>query len=389
MPDKTLNTCPKCGDALIEGKMFCPNCGLAIVSAPERVAVDAYIEARVSQAVDARMADKNSLVRGIADDAEDVVWTRIKRYTWVAGIAIFLLGLYGFSSIQQAKSTIVSEARARLDPVINDTEGRVKKAQVDIVHTSEKIGAVKKQLDDTSKLAQEQSNRITGQAGEINTKLQQVQTASNRVKSLSTGYEKQAADFETELQQMRVHAEQENHRLEDTQKIFNARIEQVTKQIDNVSLQQAYPDLGKKMYVTYNGRAWKGTAGKKPFDKWVNINLDPMAVGANRVTADELQTLVNHLEKAGYTPYFGSFGTGGPVGTGFGCLENGIEGIMYFDPKREKEASDVERMVADTLHLSGFVTHYVDPKKADEPLMRYIMENAGIDFQVCIARPKQ
>ncbi len=108
--------------------MFCPNCGLAIVSAPERVAVDAYIEARVSQSVAARMADKDSLVRAIADDAEDVVWTRMKRYTWVAGIAIFLLGLYGFGSIQQAKSTIVSEAHARLDPVISDTEMRVKKA---------------------------------------------------------------------------------------------------------------------------------------------------------------------------------------------------------------------------------------------------------------------
>jgi uncharacterized Zn finger protein (UPF0148 family) len=388
MPDKAPDICPKCGDTLVEGKMFCPNCGLAIVSVPERVAVDAYIEARVRQSVDARMADKDSLVRAIADDAEDVVWTRLKRYTWVAGIAIFLLGLYGFSSIQQAKSTIVSEAHARLDPVIDDTEKRVKKAQVDIGDTGQKIAAVKKQLDDTSKLAQEQSNRITGQAGEINTKLQQVQTASNRANALSTGYEKQAADFESELQQMRAHAEQENHRLDDTQKTFNARIEQVTKQIDNVSLQQAYPTLGKKMYVTYNGQPWKGTAGKKPSDKWVNINLDPMAVGSNRVTTEELQTLADRLEKAGYTPYFGFFGTGGPVGTGFGCLANGNEGIMYFDPKREKEASDVQRMAADTLHLPGFTAHYVDPKKAEEPLMRFVMENAGMDFQVCIARPR-
>ncbi len=59
--------------------------------------------------------------------------------------------------------------------------------------------------------------------------------------------------METELQQMRAHAEQENRRLEDPQKTFNARIEQVTRQIDNVSLQQAYPTLGKEMYVTYNG----------------------------------------------------------------------------------------------------------------------------------------
>jgi uncharacterized Zn finger protein (UPF0148 family) len=388
MLDKVPDICPKCGNALIEGKMYCPTCGLAILSAPERVVVDAYIEARVRQAVDTRMADKDSLVRAIADEAEDVVQARIKKYSWLAGIVIFVLGLYGFSSIQQAKNTIVSEARARLDPVINDTEQRVKNAQVDIGETGQKIVAVKKQLDDTSKLAQEQSNRITGQATEINTKLQQVQTASNRANALSTGYEKQASDLETELQQMRTHAEEENRRLEDTQKTFNARIEQVTKQIDNVSLQQAYPTLGMKMYVTHNGQPWKGTAGKRTSDKWVNINLDPMVVGSNRVTKEELQTLADHLEMAGYTPDFGFFGVGGPVGAGFGCLENGKEGIIYFDPKREEEASDVERMAADTLHLPGLVIHYADPKKASEPLMRFVMENSGIDFQVCIARPQ-
>jgi hypothetical protein len=75
------------------------------------------------------------------------------------------------------------------------------------------------------------------------------------------------------------------------------------------------------------------------------------------------------------------------VGTGFECLANGNEGIMYFDPKRENDASDLERMAADTLHLSGFTAHYVDPKKAEEPLMRFVMENAVIDFQVCIAWP--
>ncbi len=117
---------------MIAGKLYCANCGLAVVAIPERVAVDAYIEAKVGRTLANRLVDQTSLVREIGDRAEDVVWGRLKRYTWAVSIAIFLLGLYGITSIREAKTKIVDEASSRLEPVIADTEKRALLAQNEI-----------------------------------------------------------------------------------------------------------------------------------------------------------------------------------------------------------------------------------------------------------------
>lgn len=386
MSSEASKACPRCRDALIDNKMFCPNCGLALVALPERVAIDSYVEARVQQVLSARVVDQNSLIREVGDKAEDVVWTRIRRYTWAAGVTLFLLGLYGFSSIHEAKTTIVNEARSRLDPVIEDTEKRVKVAQLQIGDTDKKINAVQKQLDDTSRLADEQSRRIAARGGEIRGKLEDVQKEADGAQSLSSGYEKRATGFENQLSQMRKHAEEQSRRLEDTQKTFDTKIAQVTKQIDNVSIQQAYPTLGQKLYVTFNGGPWKGTDAKKPTDKWVNINIDPLAVGENRISKEQLKSLADALEKAGYTPYFGFFGVAGPVSTGFGSLGRDTSGVVYFDARRQNDASELLKMAIETLHISGMNTQYVDPKSVTGSMQRLVVETSGIDFQIIIAR---
>jgi hypothetical protein len=332
------------------------------------------------------MADQQSLVRKIADDAEDVVWSRVKRYSWAVGVVLFLLGLYGFSSIQEAKTTIANEAHARLDPVIEATEARVKTAQGQIGEAGQKIAVVQKQLDDTSKLADEQNQRITAQGGEIHSKLDDVQKAANRANALSSGYEKQATEFEKELVAMRSRAEEQSRKLDETQKTFDARIAQVTQQIDNASIRQVYPSLGQKLYVTFNGRPWKGTAEKKPSDRWVDIILDPLAIGESRVSEEQLKSLAGALEKAEYTPYFGSFGVGGPVGTGYGSLANGPTGVVYFDPKRVKDASELLKLAGDTLHLPGMTLQFVDSKTVSESMERVVIQDSGIDFQIYVGR---
>jgi hypothetical protein len=85
-----------------------------------------------------------------------------------------------------------------------------------------------------------------------------------------------------------------------------------------------HPDFNRRSYCLFgtggkqrtkdigvSASLWKGTAEKKPSEKWVNINLDPMAVGSNRVTTEEVQTLADSLEKAGYTPLFRFLRNGG------------------------------------------------------------------------------
>ncbi len=73
---------------------------------------------------------------------------------------------------------------------------------------------------------------------------------------------------------MRVRIEQSSRKLEEIQKSFETRIVAVTRQIDDVSIRQALPGLGQKVYVTYNGNPWRNPAEKKADEKWVNASID-------------------------------------------------------------------------------------------------------------------
>lgn len=71
---------------------------------PDRIAIDSYIEARANRILDARLSDQATLVREVADKAEDVVWARLKRYTIIVSVIVAGLGAYGISSIHDAKT---------------------------------------------------------------------------------------------------------------------------------------------------------------------------------------------------------------------------------------------------------------------------------------------
>jgi uncharacterized Zn finger protein (UPF0148 family) len=140
--------CPKCGDALIAEKPFCPNCGLPVGSASNRAAIDHYIQAKIAQELSLRLKDQTSLVRELGDKAEDVVWGRLKRYTWVVGILIFIFGLWGFKSIDDAGTKIVAEARQRVEPLIQNAETRARAAQTEIGKTADKVSSLNKLVDE-------------------------------------------------------------------------------------------------------------------------------------------------------------------------------------------------------------------------------------------------
>ena len=381
MPNDPLQ-CPRCTDKLVDGKMYCPNCGLAILAGPSRIAIDSYVQAKVDQQVTSRMIDETGAVRKIADSAEDILWARIKRYSWIVGLAVLILGIYGFNSIKDAKSTIVNDAKGRLEPILSETERRVKSAQEEIARTDQTIQAVQNKLNATSKLADSESNRISTDGGEINQKLAAVQQAADRANTLGASFEKQEKQFEQEIGQMRSHAEDLSHKLDATQKTFDVKIAEATKQIDNVSIQRAYPTLGQKMYVTFNGQPWKGRKQKGPTDKWVNINLDPYAIGETRVTQDQLQALSDAMEKAGFTPYFGLFGFGGGVSGGYGSLGNSsATGIRYFNESQKDDASKLLRIAVDTLKIPDMtVQHSVGV----DHVQQTVINDSGLDFQIFI-----
>jgi hypothetical protein len=80
MADLPENRCPHCSDGLVPGKMYCPNCGFALILPDQKITIDAYIAAKVLQEIALKTKDESSVVRSIANDAEDEIWKRLKRY---------------------------------------------------------------------------------------------------------------------------------------------------------------------------------------------------------------------------------------------------------------------------------------------------------------------
>src|ERR1035441_7875140 len=152
MPDITPEIkCPKCGDALLEGKPYCPNCGLSVGPQVERTAIDSYIQARIAQELSTRLKDQGSLVREIGDRAEDVVWGRLKRYGFIVTILIVILGFLGVKSIDDAERKIVDSAGQRVEPLIQKVEGRAKAVEGDISKTAERLATINGLVDKETK----------------------------------------------------------------------------------------------------------------------------------------------------------------------------------------------------------------------------------------------
>ena len=78
-------TCVVCSKALVEGGDYCPFCGAEAVSASSVSAIDAYVRKKVDLELSGRLKDQNSVVREIGDKAEEILWSRLKRYSLIAG----------------------------------------------------------------------------------------------------------------------------------------------------------------------------------------------------------------------------------------------------------------------------------------------------------------
>jgi uncharacterized Zn finger protein (UPF0148 family) len=151
MPDApNVPTCPKCGDPLLHGKCFCPNCGLAVAPLTDRATIDAYIQAKISQELTSRLKDQASLVREIGNQAEDVVWARLKRYTWILSIAFAIIGLiltlYGVKSLDDAKQKVVSAAKEQVEPSIRQLETNISNLEARAAGANTTISTVESNL---------------------------------------------------------------------------------------------------------------------------------------------------------------------------------------------------------------------------------------------------
>ena len=104
------------------------------------------------------------------------------------------------------------------------------------------------------------------------------------------------------------------------------------------------------------------------------------------MSKEQLKALSDLMEKTGFTPYFGFFGVAGPVGTGYGCLGRNDTVVVYFNTDQKTDAARLAEIARQTLAIPAMNAQNVDPKSLADHMQRFVVENSGIDFQICISR---
>jgi hypothetical protein len=363
-------TCVACSKPLVGGGDFCPFCGTRSLAASTTAAIDTYIQSKLSLELSNRLRDEAGLVREIGDKAEDVVWKRLKRYGAIFSVLLTcILGFVAFVGVRT-----LDDVSKRIEPVVSTAEQRAQAARKTIEETATKVDSVKASVDGLSRDVEAQRKRVAERGSEVSQKLEKLEATADN------------AEKRGELYQSR--SDELSRRLETMEKSLERRVEQVSRQIDDVSIRRAYPNLGREMFVTYDGAPWKGAKEKAPNERWISIAIDPMAGGD--LSPEQLEKLVADLKGSGYTPLLGSFGVGGPYASGFGALagSGGKTAVLYFKKDSESTAAALCALVSKDLSMKDLRPLLIESSAQDES-RRFVIDRSGLDFQlVLFHRPR-
>jgi hypothetical protein len=306
-------------------------------------------------------------VRELANSAEDVVWKRLRGYSVFFGALLTcVLGFLTFAGLNTLNSV-----STKVEPLVSAAEKRAQAAKQTIDETAGRVDSVRTALNRLSKDVDEQTRRVGERSGELSRKLEGLESAAQVALRQGETYRKRSEDLARNVDQMT--------------KSLEVRVAQVSKQVDNLAIRQAYPSLGEKLHVTYAGQSWKGLAGKSANEKWVNISILYISIG-NFGTA-QVEALMNALKSAGYTPFLGTFGVDGPYASQAALLGDSAEAtqVFYFKRESERMADGVCAIVSGILPFRDLKPKYVDPTAfSKEDPRRFILEQSGVDIQILL-----
>jgi hypothetical protein len=365
------NVCRACSKPLTDGGEFCPFCGTKVLPSSTTSAINDYIHCKVNQELSARLKDENSLVREIGDKAEDVVWRRLKHYGVMAGVILScILGIIAFVGINT-----IDGISKKVEPIANAAVQKAEAAKRTIDETASKVNSVKASLDNLSTDVATQTKRVDEKSGEITRKLQGFDAAM-------TAAEKRGEEYQ-------VRSDELSHRLDTMTKALDlqaGRVTQVSKQVDDVSIRQVYPNLGQKKFVTFNGSPWKGVAGKLSGERWVDIFISTEAIGD--YSGEQIQRLSMALKESNYTPLLGMMGVGGPYNTNMASAGNSpvSTAVFYFKKGSEQDANSLSAMISKLFSIKDLKSQFVNTAAyGNEDERRFIIEQSGdrlSDFSV-------
>jgi len=358
--------CVVCAKSLVEGGEFCPFCGARRLAPSTATAIDTYIQNKLDLELSRRLTDHASLVREIGDQAEDVVWKRLRHYGSLFGALLAcILAFIAFLGIRT-----LSDVSQRIEPIVRATEQRAQAARQTVEETASRVDSVKASLDQLSHDVETQTKRVAQTGGEMSRKFKSLDEAAGAAQKRGEAY--------------REHSEEFSRHLKEIESALESRVEQVSREVDNISIRQAYPTLGQERFVTYGGAKWKGAAGKALNEKWVNISIDPRALG--EISPAQLEKLMTELKDSDYTPLLGRFGVGGPYPAGYGSLGDTNEPtVFYFRKDSEQAATAVCAIASKALSIRDLKPRLADPSAmAKDDDRRFIIEGSGLDLQLVL-----
>jgi hypothetical protein len=328
----------------VDGWEFCPACGTQVARLSTTASVDIYIQNKVKLELADRLKDQNVLVRELGDKVEDIVWKRLRIYGGMIALLVTVVAFFGIKGFNDLTKPVEEKVQA-VNQKIEDTARRLPSIEATLDKLSTDVEA---QREHAAKL----SVQIAGT-------LDTLTVAANRASA----------------------------RLEAMTKDLQNRVGQVAQQVDNLSVHKAFPGLGQQRFVSFQNAEWKGKAAKSATDRWVNVVIDPWSYGA--FTDAQVEKLTTALRDAGYTPFLGSFGIGGPTATNWNSFApDDKTSVFYFKPSTEKTAADVGGIVSMVFSTGTIIPRLVDSSTFPtiDGNESYVIENSGLDFQIVLHR---
>ncbi len=257
---------------------------------------------------------------------------------------------------------------ARIDPIVNEAVAKAKTAAQSVAQSAGRADTIKTNVDRLSTDLDAQTKRVRNSSADIQKRM--------------TAFDDAQKQMESALVNARVLSQQ----VDTIQKSLQTKVQQISSQVDDVSVRQVFPNLGQKLYVTSDNQPWKSTAEKRQGEIWVNVIVAGMFNSS--YSAQQVEQLLAVIRKQNFTPYIGRFGVAGPYSQAYESLTGGTgdTSVVYFRKSLEPKADTLQELVSQ-FFSRRVRSAFLDPSTLpDDDTRRMIIDRSGLDIQLVLGR---
>lgn len=352
--------CPSCETELPSSATYCPHCGTKVAALTTGAEIDDYVKGRVRQELERKLMTQNVMVANVADDVEDLIWEKIKRYSLIVSIfSAIILALLGYFGLKT-----YSETLGKLTTLSGNAIRQVHEERETIFNTASEANELKKRTDALSKDVQSQTDRIVARGGEISRKIIQ--------------YDEKESELQATLKGELARTSKLSQQLDEIENSLKTSAAEVSHQVAVVGIEKQFPGLGATRYVTLGGQKWGAINSKKTDEKYfyfdiINSNIIP------QLKKDKVIELAKDIKDLGVKLIFQSFGTSGPSSTTLDFPDEHIDVIFYFHSQDKSLAEHLSVLLSKALDRR-IIPKYFNPATDSDAARKLILQTTDLDF---------